>query len=54
MFDGSNQKPAEATDSRAANLEGEVTQMRQEVKSLRELLGNNSKETVSGPNLHVS
>jgi len=32
-----------AAESRAAALEGEVTQMRQEAKSLRELVGANSK-----------
>ena len=43
-----------AAESRAANLEGEVNLMREEAKSLRELLGNNSKETVSASNVQKS
>ena len=36
-----------AAESRVTTLEGEVGQMREEAKSLRELLGNSSKEIVS-------
>ena len=43
-----------AAESRAANLEGEVSLMREEAKSLRELLGSNSKEAVSAPNVPKS
>jgi len=35
-----------AAESRVTTLESEVGQMREEVKSLKELLGNNGKETV--------
>ena len=42
-----------AAESHAANLEGEVSLVREEAKSLRELLGNNSKETVSVSNAQM-
>jgi uncharacterized coiled-coil DUF342 family protein len=40
-----------AAESRAVTLQGEVTQMREEVKSLREFLGTTSKEAVPGSNV---
>jgi hypothetical protein len=40
-----------AAELRAVTLEGEVIQMREEVKSLREFLGTTSKEAVSGSNM---
>ena len=40
-----------AAESRVITLEGEVVQMREEAKSLRELLGNSSKEIVSSSNV---
>ena len=38
-------------ESRIIRLEGEIKQMREEAKSLSELLGTNSKEAVSAPNV---
>jgi hypothetical protein len=39
---------------RVMRLEGEVNQMREEAKTLRELLGNTSKATVSASNVPKS
>jgi len=43
-----------AAESRVTVLEGEVSQIREEAKSLRELLDTDSKEATSAPNVQKS
>ena len=42
-----------AAESRVAALESEVGQMREEAKSLRELLANNTKTATNSPDMQI-